>query len=106
MYEGVNKSMENKIKYYSQKCFEYILTHTVWYLITTVIGFVSLNIPKAVSNYLEAKNGLLIFSNILSAVSILVLIICIVVFTWALLFNKTKSSHIVTDEKKEEKPGT
>ena len=80
--------MEEKIKHYSQKCFEYILTHTVWYLITSGVSFISLNIPKFISKLFSEENWLLITSNILSIISILLLSASVAAFIMAKKYNR------------------
>ena len=105
--------MKDKIKYYSQKCFEYIVTHTVWYLITTGVSALLLNIPALISFLSNANTWFTELSNHLSIISICLLVVSIIilllVFSLYKNLNKTtslkqKSTHTNNDKPAEEEP--
>ncbi len=88
--------MEDKLKYYTQKCFEYAVTHTFWYLLTTGLSFLVLNVPKFFSGLAKDNKPLSNVSNILSIISLAVLLISITILVVSLIvFKKADKKKLV-----------
>ncbi len=85
--------MKKNFKYYLQKCFEYVITHIFWYLFTTAVGFLALNIPKVIAYFKYNNSTLIKISNVFSFISLTLLFLSVIFLIISLtVFIKAKKA--------------
>lgn len=88
-----------KINYYLEKCIEFIITHTVWSILTSVFSIILLNVPTLIKGFyssLNWSNALTYIALSASVLSLIIFLISIVVFRKA--FNKKSVKNTLHQE--------